>query len=52
MTKERKLAIKMWEEVKKQLPGWKCTEMPKDIENDARDLFKFFEDAEQVKEVK
>lgn len=22
MTKERKLAIQMWEEVKKQLPGW------------------------------
>ena len=24
MTRERKLAIEMWEEVKKQLPGWKC----------------------------
>ncbi len=30
---------------------WSCTEMPVDIENDARDLFKFFEDAEQIKEI-
>ncbi len=28
---------------------WNCTEMPGDVEDDARDLFKFFEDAEQVK---
>lgn len=27
MTRERKLAIQMWEEVKRQLPGW-CKEYP------------------------
>ena len=30
---------------------WSCTEMPKGIEDDARDLFKFFEDAEQTKQI-